>query len=125
MNKVIDRQVHILDARDVILGRLATQVADLLRGKHKVSFRAHLDCGDYVKVIHASDVKVTGNKLVDKIYYRHSQYPGGLKETQLGTLMEKSPEKVIEMAVKGMLPKNRLQAKWLNRLTVYAGDETK
>lgn len=122
-SKMINRTKHVIDARDVVLGRLATQIADLLRGKNKVEFELHQDCGDYVTVINAQSVAVTGNKLEDKMYYSHSGHPGGLKETQLKTLMERSPEKVIEQAVYGMLPKNRLRAGWMRRLKVYAGEE--
>lgn len=122
-NKMIERKKHVLDAKGMILGRLSTQVADLLRGKNKVEFELNQDCGDYVTVINARDIAVTGNKLEDKMYYSHSGTPGNLKETQLKTLLEKSPEKVIEHAVNGMLPKNRLRAGWMRRLKVYAGEE--
>lgn len=117
------REVHIIDAKDAILGRLATRAALLLRGKHKVSFAANIDGGDYVHVINASAIKVTGNKLEDKMYYSHSGYLGNLRETQLKTLLEKSPEKVIERAIYGMLPKNRLRSEWMNRLKVFAGEQ--
>lgn len=119
----IVREVHVLDAKDAILGRLATQAATLLRGKHKPSFERHDDKGDYVTIINAADIKVTGSKLTNKIYYSHSGYIGNLKEIQLGKLLEKSPEKVIQHAINGMLPKNRLRAKWLRRLKVYAGEQ--
>lgn len=121
--KTMNRQKHVIDAKGMILGRLATQVADLLRGKNKVEFELHLDCGDYVTVINAAEVAVTGNKMEDKIYYSHSGHPGGLRETQLKTVMAENPTKVIEHAVAGMLPKNRLRAGWMNRLKVYAGEE--
>lgn len=114
---------HILDARGQILGRLATEIADLLRGKGKVEFERHEDNGDWVTVINAKEIKVTGNKLEDKLYSRHSGYHGGLTQIQLKTLLEKSPGKVIQNAVRGMLPKNRLQNGWLLRLKVYAGEE--
>jgi large subunit ribosomal protein L13 len=122
-NKQIERAVHVLDAKDVILGRLATQAATLLRGKHKVSFELHQDQGDYVTIINAAQIKVTGNKLEDKKYYSHSGYIGNLKTISLDKLLAKSPTKVLEHAVKGMLPKNRLQAKWMRRLKVYAGEQ--
>lgn len=123
MPNLVDRQVHVLDAKGMILGRLATQVAVLLRGKQKVSFEAHLDCGDYVTVINAALIKVTGNKLEDKTYYSHSGYIGNLKEIKLKTLLAKSPERVIELAVSRMLPSNRLRAKWLRRLTIKSGED--
>lgn len=122
-SKQIERAKHVLDAKDIVLGRLATEAATLLRGKHKVDFELHKDNGDYVTVINAAQIKVTGNKLEDKLYHRHSGYIGSLKTTSLGKLLETSPKKVIEHAVKGMLPKNRLQAKWMRRLTVYAGEQ--
>lgn len=114
---------HILDAKGKILGRLATEAADLLRGKNKVTFELHQDGGDYVTVINASDILVTGNKLVNKIYYSHSGRIGNLKETQLKDMLIEKPETVIEKAVYGMLPKNRLRAGWMQRLKVYAGEE--
>lgn len=122
-NKTITRKKHILDANGQILGRLATGIADLLRGKDKVEFEAHIDGGDYVVVTNAAKIAVTGNKLHDKIYYSHSGYIGNLKEMQLRDLLERSPEKVIEKAVFGMLPKNRLRSGWMRRLKVYAGEE--
>jgi large subunit ribosomal protein L13 len=114
---------YIIDAEGVNLGRLATLVATYLLGKHKVRYSAHLDCGDNVVVINAAKVGVTGNKLEDKMYYRHSGYPGGIKETNLATLLERNPAVVIEKAVTGMLPKNRLQDDRLRRLKVYAGTD--
>jgi large subunit ribosomal protein L13 len=122
-NTQVVRAKHVLDAKGMILGRLATQVATLLRGKHKPSFELHEDQGDFVTIINAAAIKVTGNKLEDKLYHRHSGYIGSLKTINLGDLLEKSPEQVIEHAVKGMLPKNRLQAKWMQRLKVYAGEQ--
>lgn len=119
----VDRAKHVIDATDVVLGRLATQVATLLRGKHKPSFELNKDMGDYVTIINAANIKVTGNKMTDKLYHRHSGYIGSLKTVQLGTLMEKSPERVIEMAVKGMLPNNRLRAGWMRRLKIYSGEQ--
>lgn len=118
-----DRAKHIIDAENVILGRLATQVATLLRGKNKLSFELNQDGGDYVTVINAAKIKVTGNKLNDKLYSHHSGYPGGLKQIQLKTLLITKPDLVISRAVYGMLPKNRLRSGWMNRLKVFAGKE--
>lgn len=114
---------YLIDAEGKSLGRLATLVATYLLGKHKPTFSPHLDCGDNVVVINASKVKITGNKLEDKKYYRHSGYPGGIKETSLAELIERNPAIVIEKAVTGMLPKNRLQDDRLRRLKVYAGTD--
>lgn len=114
---------YVIDASGYNLGRLATLVATYLLGKHKVQFSPHLDCGDNVVVVNAAKVNVTGNKLEDKMYYRHSGYPGGIKETNLASLLERSPAKVIEHAVAGMLPKNRLRDDRMSRLKVYAGAE--
>ena len=114
---------YLVDADGQTLGRLATQVATYLIGKHKPQFAPHLDCGDNVVVINAAHIKVTGNKLEAKKYYRHSGYPGGIKETHLAALLEKNPALVIENAVAGMLPKNRLLDDRMYRLKVYAGPE--
>ena len=114
---------YLVDASNYNLGRLATLAATYLMGKHKVQFSAHLDCGDNVVIINAANVKVTGNKLEDKKYYRHSGYPGGIKEIDLATLLQNNPAKVIEHAIAGMLPKNRLQDERMRRLKVYAGTE--
>jgi large subunit ribosomal protein L13 len=111
---------YLMDAEGQTLGRLATQVATYLLGKHKPQYSAHLDCGDNVVVINAAKIVVTGNKLEDKKYYRHSGHPGGIKETTLAALLERNPALVIEKAVAGMLPKNRLHD---YRLKVYAGAE--
>ena len=121
--KEIKRKWHLIDAKDKILGRLATQIAQLLMGKSKPYFTRHLDCGDYVVVINAKEVKVTGKKEKQKIYYRHSGYPGGLKETPLWMLREKHPERIIIHAVSGMLPKNKLRARMLTRLKVQPEEE--
>lgn len=121
----VARAAHVLDAKDQILGRLAVQAADLLRGKHKISFESHLDGGDYVTIINAAEIKVTGTKLENKIYSRHSNHPGGLKEEQLKTVLERDPALVLERAIAGMLPKNRLRPIWLRRLKIYAGEATK
>ena len=118
----IKREWHIFDASDQILGRLATQIASLLMGKHKPIFCRHLDIGDYVVVINAEKVRVTGNKAKQKLYYRHSGYPGGFKSTSLENMMQTHPTRVIEHAVKGMLPHNRLEAKMMKRLRVSVGD---
>jgi large subunit ribosomal protein L13 len=113
----------VLDAADQTLGRLATQAARLLRGKHKPTFSPHLEMGDYVIIVNAARVRVTGRKLQDKIYYRHSGYHGGLKSVTLGQLMATRPARVVEMAVRGMLPHNRLGRKLFKNLKVYAGPE--
>ena len=114
---------YVIDATGHNLGRLATLAATYVMGKHKVQFSPHLDCGDNVVIINAAKVNVTGNKLEDKMYYRHSGYPGGIKETNLAVLLERNPAQVIEHAVAGMLPKNRLQDDRMRRLKVYAGSE--
>ena len=114
---------HVVNAQGKTLGRLATQVATVLRGKHKSVFTPHVDCGDYVIVINAEKVHVTGRKLLQKKYYRHSGYPGGLSEITLRDQLEKFPERVIEHAVRGMLPKNTLGRKVYKKLKVYAGDK--
>jgi large subunit ribosomal protein L13 len=116
-----ERQWWLVDASDQTLGRLATGIATLLEGKHKATYSPHLDSGDHVVVVNAAKVKVTGNKLIQKIYYRHSNYPGGLKEESLQTLMARKPEIVIERAVKGMLPQTRLGRAIFTKLKVYAG----
>lgn len=113
----------VVDASDRVLGRLATEVAQLLRGKHKPGFTANLDCGDGVIVINAARVRTTGNKLSQKYYYRHSGYPGGLKRTRLDKMLDSRPERVIESAVRGMLPKNALGRACFRRLRVYGGAE--
>lgn len=119
----IRREWHVLDAADQTLGRLATRIAHLLRGKHKPTYSPHLEMGDYVIVVNASRVRVTGKKLQDKVYYRHSGYHGGLKTITLGDLLAKRPTRVIEAAVRGMLPHNRLGRKLLRNLKVYAGPD--
>ena len=119
----VEREWILIDAEDQILGRLATQVATILRGKHKPEFAPHIDVGDFVVVINVDKIRVTGNRLDQKIYYRHSGYPGGLTGITLRKMMEKSPERVIEKAVWGMLPKNRLGRKLLKKLKIYAGPE--
>jgi large subunit ribosomal protein L13 len=116
-------QWHILDAENQIVGRLATQVATLLRGKGKPEFVNNMDCGDHVVIINAAKLVFTGNKLEDKHYYHHSWYPGGIKSVSAKKLMETKPELVMEKAVKGMLPKNKLQNEWMKRLHVYASSD--
>ncbi len=118
----IERQWHIIDASGKTLGRLATQIAGLLMGKHKPIYSPNLDTGDYVVVINADKVRVTGNKAKQKTYYRHSGYPGGLKSITLEKIMQTHPTRVIEYAVKGMLPHTRLGASMKKKLRVYVGD---
>lgn len=118
----VSRKWYVIDAQGKPLGRVATQVAMILRGKHKATYTPNVDCGDYVIVINAKDVVLTGNKLAQKKYYHHSGYPGGLKETTYGDLMVKKPEFVLERAVKGMLPHNRLGRQMFRKLFVYAGE---
>jgi len=118
----IKREWHLIDASDKVLGRIATQVASLLMGKHKPIFSRHLDTGDYVVIINAEKVRVTGNKAKQKLYHRHSGYPGGLKSISLEKMMQTHPTRVIEHAVKGMLPHNRLGAKMMKKLRIYVGD---
>ncbi len=117
----IEKDWHVVDADGQTLGRLASGVATVLRGKHKPTYSPHLDMGDNVVVVNAEKIKVTGNKLADKIYYRHTGYMGGLKQQTLKELMTKNPSRVIELAVRGMLPKNRLGRQILRHLKVYAG----
>ena len=119
----IDRKWYVVDAEGKTLGRLASEVAKVLRGKNKPIFTPHIDTGDYVIVVNADKVKVTGKKLDQKIYYHHSDYVGGMKETTLREMMAKKPEQVIELAVKGMLPKGPLGRTMIKKLHVYAGAE--
>ena len=121
----IDRKWYVVDAEGQTLGRLASEVAKVLRGKNKPIFTPHIDCGDYVIIINADKVAVTGRKLDQKIYYHHSDYVGGMKETTLREKMNKKPEEVVEMAVKGMLPKGPLGREMFKKLFVYAGPEHK
>jgi large subunit ribosomal protein L13 len=118
----IERRWHVIDASDVVLGRLATQSAVLLRGKHKPIFAPHVDTGDFVIVINASKVAMTGNKREQKFAYRHSGYPGGLRQTPYSELLERNPQRAIELAVRGMLPKNKLGRQLIKKLKVYAGE---
>ena len=118
----VTRTWHIIDATDVVLGRLASQTAILLRGKHKPTFAPHVDTGDFVVIINADKVALTGSKLVQKKAYRHSGFPGGLRATSYQELLAKSPEKAVEKAVRGMLPKNSIARQQLSKLKVYGGD---
>lgn len=119
----IDRKWYVVDATDMTLGRLASEVAKVLRGKNKPIFTPHIDTGDYVIVVNAAKVKVTGKKLDQKVYYHHSDYVGGMKEATLREMLDKKPEKVVELAVKGMLPKGSLGRQMYTKLHVYAGPE--
>jgi large subunit ribosomal protein L13 len=119
----VQRSWLVVDAENKTLGRLATEIARRLRGKHKPEYTPHVDTGDYVIVVNAEKVRVTGNKTTDKIYYRHSGYPGGIKAISFEHLREKHPERIIEKAVKGMLPRNPLGRAMFRKLKVYAGGE--
>ena len=121
----IDRKWYVVDATDMTLGRLASEVAKVLRGKNKPIFTPHIDCGDNVIVINAEKIKVTGKKMDQKVYYHHSDYVGGLKEATLREKLAKKPEQVIELAVKGMLPKGSLGRQMFTKLHVYAGPDHK
>ena len=121
----IERKWYVVDATGYTLGRLASEVAKVLRGKNKPQFTPHVDTGDYVIVVNADKIKVTGKKMDQKIYYNHSDYVGGMKETTLKEMMAKKPEKVVELAVKGMLPKGPLGREMYTKLFVYAGPEHK
>jgi len=114
---------YVVDATDKTLGRMATEIANRLRGKHKAEYTPHVDTGDYVVVVNAEKVKVTGNKAADKNYYHHTGYPGGIKSISFEKLIDKAPERAIESAVKGMMPKNKLSRAMLGKLKVYAGNE--
>jgi len=119
----VQRDWYVVDATDVVLGRLASQVATLLRGKHKPTFAPHVDGGDFVVVINADKVALSGNKRTSKMAYRHSGYPGGLRSVAYGELLEKNPERAVEKAVRGMLPKTSLGRQQLSKLKVYRGSE--
>ena len=121
----VDRKWYVVDATDQTLGRLASEVAKVLRGKNKPIFTPHIDTGDYVIVINAEKIKVSGKKLDQKVYYHHSDYVGGMKETTLKEMLNKKPEKVIELAVKAMLPKGPLGRQMFTKLHVYAGPDHK
>jgi large subunit ribosomal protein L13 len=117
------RDWYVVDAEGKTLGRLATQIADVLRGKRKPEYTPHVDTGDFVIVVNAAKIAVTGNKRADKIYYRHTGYPGGIRSRTLAEMLQRQPEEVIRKAVKGMLPRNRLARRQLTKLKVYAGPE--
>lgn len=117
----VQRDWYVVDAQGLTLGRLATRIATILRGKHKPIYTPHVDCGDYVIVINAEQIHTTGQKQTQKIYYRHSNYPGGLKEISLRDQLQKFPNRVLEAAVRGMLPRNRLGRQMFRKLKVYAG----
>lgn len=119
----IERQWVVIDAQDQVLGRLATRVATILRGKNKPIFTNHVDTGDFVIIVNAEKVRLTGNKLDAKMYYRHSGYPGGIKGMSAREMLDRKPEQVIKIAVKGMLPKNRLASQVITKLKVYAGPD--
>ncbi len=122
-NGEVDRSWFVIDAADQVLGRLASKVAHVLRGKHKPEFTPHVDTGDYVVVINASKIRITGNKNSDKVYHRHTGYPGGIRTANFSELQEKAPGRVVDFAVKGMLPKGRLGRAMLKKLKVYAGSD--
>ena len=119
----VDRKWYVVDAEGKTLGRLAAEVAQVLRGKNKPTFTPHVDTGDHVIVVNAEKIRVTGKKLIQKEYFRHSGYPGGSTFVTLGNMLQKHPARVIEMAVKGMLPKNKLGAQMYRKLNVYVGSE--
>jgi len=119
----IERNWHVIDATDIVLGRLASQTAKLLRGKHKPIFAPHMDCGDFVIIVNAEKVALTGQKLDQKLAYRHSGYPGGLRGTRYADLLENDPRRAVEKAVAGMLPHNKLAAQQITKLKVYAGPD--
>jgi large subunit ribosomal protein L13 len=121
--ETVQHDWYLIDAEGQTLGRLATEIARRLRGKHKTEYTPHVDTGDYIVIVNAEKVKVTGRKATDKIYYRHTGFPGGLKEASFTQMIERSPEKVIELAVKGMLPRNTLGRTMYRKLKVYAGQE--
>ena len=121
--KDINREWFVVDAQDQVLGRLASQIAHRLRGKHKPAFAPHMDNGDFIVFVNCEKIKVTGKKLTDKKYYRHSGWVGGLKTTQLGDMLADKPARVLTAAVRGMLPKNRLGRAMLKKLKIYAGSE--
>ena len=123
--ETVKRNWYVIDAEGLPLGRVATKAANLLRGKHKVTFTPHIDCGDYVIIVNADKVKLTGKKLDQKMYYNHSGFPGGLRERNAKTMVEKYPVEMVERAVKGMLPHNRLGRATAKKLFVYAGADHK
>lgn len=123
--ETVERKWYVIDATDLPLGRVATKAATMLRGKHKVTYTPHIDCGDYIIITNANKVKLTGNKLNDKMYYNHSGYPGGLRERNAKEMIEKYPVEMVERAVKGMLPNGRLGRQMYKKMFVYAEAEHK
>ena len=123
--ETVNRKWYVIDAENLPLGRVASKAANILRGKHKVTFTPHIDCGDYVIIVNADKVKLTGNKLDQKMYYNHSGFPGGLRERNAKVMIENYPVEMVERAVKGMLPHNRLGRATAKKLFVYAGPEHK
>ena len=119
----VTREWYLVDATDKTLGRLSTEIANRLRGKHKAEYTPHVDTGDYIVVVNAEKVKVTGRKTTDKVYHHHTGYPGGIKSITFDKLIDRAPERIIEKAVKGMMPKNKLSRSMLTKLKVYAGSE--
>ena len=119
----VTRDWYVVDATDKTLGRLSTEIANRLRGKHKPEFTPHVDTGDYIVVVNAEKVKVTGNKSTDKLYHHHTGYPGGIKSITFDKLIDKAPERIIEKAVKGIMPKNKLSKAMMGKLKIYAGSE--
>jgi large subunit ribosomal protein L13 len=119
----VKKDWYLVDAKGKILGRLASEIAKRLRGKHKPIYTPHVDTGDFVVVINADKIRLTGKKLIDKIYYRHSGYPGGIKSIAAGKMLKEKPERLIHLAVRGMLPKNSLGRRMLKKLKVYRGEE--
>lgn len=122
-SETVKRDWYVIDATDKTLGRLATEVARRLRGKHKPEYTPHIDTGDYIVIVNAEKVKTTGNKLQNKIYYRHTEYPGGIRSTTLEKMLETHPERVLEKAIKGMLPRGPLGYAQFRKLKVYVGSE--
>jgi large subunit ribosomal protein L13 len=122
-NEEVSRDWYLVDAENQVLGRIATTIANVLRGKNKPTYTPSVDTGDFVIVVNAEKIALTGNKLADKTYYSHSGYPGGIKSITAGKLLEKKPEDLIRIAVKGMLPKNKLARHMLSKLKIYAGSE--
>ena len=121
--ETVERNWYVIDAENLPLGRVATKAATMLRGKHKPTYTPHIDCGDYIIIVNADKVKLTGNKLNDKMYYDHSGFPGGLRERNAKTMIESYPTEMVERAVKGMLPKGPLGRQMIKKLFVYAGPE--
>jgi large subunit ribosomal protein L13 len=121
----IDQKWYLIDAKDMVLGRLASKCASILRGKHKPEYTPHVDCGDFIVIVNADKIKVTGNKKTDKLYHRHTGYPGGLKSPSFEEVMEKKPAEPLRLAVKGMLPKGPLGRKMATKLKLFVGSEHK